>query len=389
MSCYISTNQNRFYAVAEPAFGQVVAPTASQRLPAVRLEARQELERIARRDKIGGRTFGGIPSGVRRQTSFELTTYMTDWSPGAAAPGYEALFSAAFGGEGRHFSGGTVATAGGTELRLTGAHNLVPGQAVCCGGEIRFVTAVVDSATVQVNAPFTAPVGAGMPVERTLTFMPGDRLPSVSIFDYWSPEAAVHRILVGAAVDRLRVNINADFHEFGFSGEALDLVDSASFEAGQGGLEEFPPEPPLAGSSYAVVPGSLGQAWLGAAPERFLTLTGAEVVLDNNVDMRAKEFGSPGPRCIAPGPRVVTVEFSLYERADEATKALYQAARQRSPIEVMFQLGIQATQICGVYLKSVVPEVPEFADDETRLEWRFRNCRAQGTLDDEIYLAFA
>lgn len=389
MSCYVSSNQNRFYVVVEPAYGQAVAPTASDRLPAVRLEARQELERIERRDKIGGRTFGGIPSGVRRRTSFELTTYMMDWPPEASAPGYGALFSAAFGGEVRHFSGATVAAYSGTQLRLTSGHSLIPGQAVCCGGEIRFVTALVDTVTVEVNAPFTGPVGAGVPVERTVTFMPGVRLPSVSIFDYWSPESAVHRILVGAAVNRLRVNINADFHEFRFSGMAQDLIDSASFEAGQGGLPEFPTEPELVGRNYAVIPGSLGQAWLGSTPDQFFTLTGAEVTLDNNVDMRAREFGSPGPRCIAPGPRVVTADFSLYERVDEATRALYQAARQRSPIAVMFQLGMQPTQLCGVYLRSAVPEVPEFVEDETRLEWRFRNCRAQGTLDDEIFLAFA
>ena len=84
----------------------------------------------------------------------------------------------------------------------------------------------------------------------------------------------------------------------------------------------------------------------------------------------------------------MTTTFSLYEKPDNATRALYQAARQRSPLSVMFQLGQQPSQLCGVYLKSVIPEVPEFADQETRLEWQFSNCRAQGTIDDEIFVAF-
>lgn len=389
MSCYISTKQNRFYVAIEDRFGQVAPIEGATRVPAVRLVARQELERIERRDKIGGRTFGGIPSGVRRRTSFELTTYLAEWPSGSAAPGYRPLFLAAFGGGSRSFAGGVVSAVSGTQLRMGSAHGLIPGQAVACAGEIRFVTAVVDTQTVQLNAPFTGSVGPGTPVERTMTFLPGATLPSISIFDYWSPESAVHRILAGAAVDRLRVNINADFHEFTFSGAAQDLLDSASFESGQGDLEEFPEEPPLTADSYGVVPGNLGQAWLGTSPQRFLTLTEAEVVLDNNLDMRAKEFGSMGPRCIVAGERYVAASFSLYERPDEATKSLYQAARQRSPISVMFQLGIQPGQLCGVYLKSVIPEVPEFLDDETRLEWRFRDCRAQGWIDDEIYLAFA
>ena len=91
---------------------------------------------------------------------------------------------------------------------------------------------------------------------------------------------------------------------------------------------------------------------------------------------------------MAAGTRTVSVDFDLYGREDEATMSLYQAARQRSPIEVMFQLGQEAGQLFGVYLKSVIPEVPEFDDSETRLQWRFRGCRAQGTVDDEMVVAF-
>jgi len=36
----------------------------------------------------------------------------------------------------------------------------------------------------------------------------------------------------------------------------------------------------------------------------------------------------------------------------------------------------------------MVPEVPEFADGESRLEWVFQNSRAQGAVDDELFVAF-
>ena len=42
----------------------------------------------------------------------------------------------------------------------------------------------------------------------------------------------------------------------------------------------------------------------------------------------------------------------------------------------------------GVYLKSVIPVVPEFDDGENRLQWKFRRSRAQGTVDNEIAVAF-
>jgi hypothetical protein len=52
------------------------------------------------------------------------------------------------------------------------------------------------------------------------------------------------------------------------------------------------------------------------------------------------------------------------------------------------QLGEAEGELCGVYVKSFVPEVPEFIDDENRLRWRFKASRAQGTVEDEIYVTF-
>jgi hypothetical protein len=54
----------------------------------------------------------------------------------------------------------------------------------------------------------------------------------------------------------------------------------------------------------------------------------------------------------------------------------------------MLQLGQQTGQLFGVYLKSVLPQVPEFDDSENRLKWRFRSSRAQGSIDDELIAAF-
>lgn len=54
----------------------------------------------------------------------------------------------------------------------------------------------------------------------------------------------------------------------------------------------------------------------------------------------------------------------------------------------MFQLCEQSGQVMGVYLQSVVPEVPEFDDGQTLLQWSFQGSRAQGTTDDEVAVAF-
>jgi hypothetical protein len=46
-------------------------------------------------------------------------------------------------------------------------------------------------------------------------------------------------------------------------------------------------------------------------------------------------------------------------------------------------------QLMGVYLKSVIPVVPQFDDSENRLQWKFQASRAQGTVNDEVVVAFA
>jgi hypothetical protein len=193
----------------------------------------------------------------------------------------------------------------------------------------------------------------------------------------------------GAAIDQVEILVNGDFHEFHFSGLAQDILDSSSFSGSAGELQSFPAEPVLDAFDYSIVPGNMGQAWLGTSPTQFFTVTSASIVVKNGLDLRSKEFGSNLPRAVLPGERTVTAAFELFGLDDEATKGLYQAAKQQSPICVMFQLGEAANQLVGVYLKSVIPEVPEFDDGQNQLQWKFRASRAQGTIDDEIAVAFA
>jgi hypothetical protein len=388
---YISSNENRLYVAAEQSYGQVPSVGSGNRIPAVKLSTKQQMEQPERKDKTGSRSFAGIPWGLRRKTTYELTTYLTGWSQPGVEPGYGPLFCAALGGGPLFFSGGTAGSgSNGRVLNFAGPHGLSEGQAVTSGGELRFVCSIISATSVELNAPFTVTPGAGSPVGYTVTYQPQTELGSVSVFDHWSPATAVQRIVCGSAVDKLRVRVNADYHEFEFSGPAKDLIDSVSFAAGEGGLSSFPVEPILGDFDYSIIPGHLGQVWLGNTPDQFLTLTGAELVLDNDLEMRIREFGclAQMPQCVSPGVRAVTVDLELYEQDDAVTQALYQAARQHSPIAVMFQLGQQTGQLFGAYLKGVVPAVPEFDDSDRRLQWRFASCRAQGTVNDELYLAF-
>jgi hypothetical protein len=386
---YILSNSNRLYTALESSYGSVGAITSANRMPAVKLSVKQQLVVTGRQDKTGSRTFPGVPAGGRKQTSFSLNTYLTSWLKTSPGPSYGPLFEAALGGTPAQSGGGAVsaATAGGA-LGFSAAHGLSVGQAVASGSELRFVGSIVDANNVVLNAPFTVLPAAGAATQATVTYTPATVLPSVTIFDYWDPATAVQRVINGAAVDEMAIQVNGDFHEFEFGGLAQDVLDSSSFSTGAASLQTFPAEPALASFDYSIVPGNLGQAWLGTTASEFFTVTNASIVLKNNLETRAREFGSSLPLAISPGRRVVAAALELYSQDDAATEGLYQAARQQTPISVMLQLGSVSGQMMGVYLQSVVPDVPEFDDSTNRLQWKFRPSRAQGTVDNEIAVAF-
>jgi hypothetical protein len=389
MGCGISSNNERVYVGLEASYGVVPAVTAQNRIPLLKLSAKQVPAQTARKDKTGSRSFAGLPNRIRKTTTFGVNTLMTQWSDQTMAPAQGPLFQAAMGGTPLSFAGGTVAAmTGTTSIQFAAAHGLRVGQAITFSGEMRFVASVTDAMTVVINAPFTNIPVAGSAIGGTMTYLLGGSLSGVSVFDYWDPAGAVQRIVEGAAIDTMKIKVNGDFQEFDFAGPARDVIDNVSFAAGEGGLAAFPAEPALGQFDYTLVPGHLGEVWMGTSPNEFLTLTAAELTLENGVDLRAREFGSDYARCIAAGQRSVKLNFELFEMADGQTAGLYQAARQRSPISVMLQLGEQANQLFGAYMPAMVPEVPEWDDSETRLQWKFQNSRAQGTADNELYVAF-
>jgi hypothetical protein len=386
---YILSNANRWYCGQETGYGQVGPITAANRIPAVSLKVQHQRERSVRRDKTGTRTWAGLPGAMRRQTSFEATSYMRDWADTQSLPPHGPLMEAAMGAPGLLWPGATTSTGSNqSTIYFVSEHGLAAGQAVVYNSEIRFVAAVLTPQVVIVNAPFATAPPAGEPLGATATYKLSTQLPSVSLFDYRDPADAVQRVLTGVGVDRCTISMNGDFHQMIFRGMAQDVVDSAAFQSGQGGMTVFPLEPAPEAVDYGLIPGNLGQVWMGVIPNQMFTVTQASVEVRNHLALREKEYGSILPLALAPGGREVLTSVEFFAQDDFATTALYQAARQRSPLGVMFQMGQVAGQLMGVYFRSVIPDVPQFEDSETRLKWQFNNTRAQGIQDDEVVVAF-
>src|SRR5580658_5154990 len=103
---YILSNSNRFYTALEASYGAVGAITSVNRIPAVKLSVKQQLQITGRRDKTGSRTFPGLPAGGRKQTSFALNTYLTSWQSTSPGPSYGPFFQAAMGATAAQSTGG-------------------------------------------------------------------------------------------------------------------------------------------------------------------------------------------------------------------------------------------------------------------------------------------
>ena len=389
MSCTISSYKNRTYGVLETTPGMAGNVSTAARIPVSGLSIREERIESRRLDKVGGRSFVGTPSNGRESSKIRLRAYLTEWCTGDAAPSHDALLRATMGGEALMSTGNTIASiTGGLTVATTTPHGLTVGQAVCAGGEIRFVDSVPSPSTIVINFPFGAEVTQGDALTRTISYTLGDGLRTLTVADYWDPIEAIQRCVTGFAVNELSIGVNGDFHEFGYTGEGRRLIDSSSFVAGMSGLNEFPPEPVSQANLSGLVPGSIGQAWVGLTTMQSMNVLMASVRLTNQIDYRRREFGNVAGGCITGGVRDVRVDLRLKANDSQEMTQLHAASRTREAVPVMFQLGAMAGQVAAVYMPRVVLTPPYLDDKGVSLEWEIRDSRAQGGGDDELYIAF-
>ena len=198
MASYISSNANRFYTALESAYGE--AGSGRGRQPHSGVEAGDPAaERTGRtegqdRQPDVCRDAGRWTAAHHLRIADVPDELVEDRPAGLrpAVPGGARRRAAVI--RGRH-GGCTAPPTGSSDSRLP--HGLAAGQAVSSGGEIRFVAALVSDSAVRLNAPFTVTPAAGAAIGSAITYVPATELPSVSLFDYWSPATAVQRMLAG------------------------------------------------------------------------------------------------------------------------------------------------------------------------------------------------
>ena len=289
---YISSNANRFYTALESAYGQV---GRSRRQPDSGGEAGESHSNSRPSSGRTRREAGHSPACRRRQAAHgfrpaDVHDELAERSSRDRRTG--RCFRRRWGGADdlRGRNGGIQHDR--RQAGLSGAARAGGGA----GGGVRRRDPVRGGDRGREHGAAERAVhgtpAAGGAVAAAVTYAPATELPSVSMFDYWTPATAVQRLLCGAAVDQMEISINGDYHEFRFSGLAQDVLDSSSFlPVRWRTLQSFPAEPALGGLRLLDRAGEHGRGVAGHVADAVLHDHSGSMVLKNNLDTRAKEFG--------------------------------------------------------------------------------------------------
>lgn len=388
MSCYVNATNERLYGAVENDYGQVVTLNSSHRISFRSLRVTERAIRSERKDKTGSRTQLASHPAIRKDNRFDLACYFSARDAGSPLDGMAQLVSAVLGGQQRESNALVVSSAVGTPQVLTfsAPHDLVVGQALRFGGELRFVRTVLSSTSVELSAPFVTGMSSGSVLGKAVTMFPGDKPRSFTLGNYWNPGATLDRLLAGCVANEMQVTLNSDFHGAVFRGTSREVLPASSFTAGSAGLGSFPSEPTGAPRDIRLVPGHVGRLHIGGAEFFLLDLS---VRLVNNTDTTTREFGLPVSACYSADKRDVTVQFQLYANDSTSVTQLHTLARTRTETSISIQMGDTPGQLVGIHIPRFIPEFPDLRDQDSRVVMSYPASVGVGVSNDEISIAFA
>ena len=268
----VSSNNERLYAALETAYGQVPAITAQNRIPLMNLGAKQIPVATGGRIRQEAEHFPGFRTQFAETRSFQLSTLMTEWTNqtarlrrrgrcfkrrwgrapslygrnGGAASRARRRFNSRrphglTSGAGDHFGDRNPVCGGGGEydygVHQRSVHDYARGRSgngrdddVLAGGGLGEREPLRLLGSKRGGTADCERRGDGQDADKSERRFPGVRL-------------------FGAIA--------------GFAGQR------ELHQRGKGGLTAYPAEPAQTGFDYTIVPGNLGQVWMGATPNEF------------------------------------------------------------------------------------------------------------------------
>ncbi|MBX9601256.1 MAG: hypothetical protein K2X35_09635 [Bryobacteraceae bacterium] len=209
-----------------------------------------------------------------------------------------------------------------------------------------------------------------------------DEIRAFTAYLFRTPASLQQRCGFGLVAQQATFNLGQDVAEWEASGSGVWLLDSDTFAGAdltqRGGLTAFPAEPGgVLPTDGGVTAGFTGMFLAGSSKLANIRSCAIEISTANEVVV--EEFGTFYPSTMEGDERSVTISPSLFDQDDAGTKAVYQAALDKTQLDVFAAVG---TKVGGTFcfdLKGVQMDEPSLNDGQRRMVRNYRNCRAYGS----------
>lgn len=386
---YISTYTHSVYIKPDVEGEDALTTTNAKLAPIETIEVSVNRKQLFRTDKTGFRSRTAISGQQREEIQLKFNANATGWTDRSAGPVLSPVLASVFASPYKTGKPHTVATVNSNTVSVQSESQLLVGNGLSFGDEIRFVKSIIDDRTFELSSSFSAPLNTGALLFGCCDFRPGNEVQTFGMFEFWRPASAVQRVINGVCADRTTIEINSDFVSMSINAVAKSMTDSVTGSTVSAPFPSAPVVNPSEISSISPISGHLGQALVGSSGQRVCTIVQGRISIDNGLEARSDEFGCYGAKAFTLGRRRVDLDLYLYERTDEISRDLFEGAIRNEPTSVMLQLGIGQGNMMGIYLPIVLMPVPIFADSDSRVLWRFNGAIATGLQDDELFISLA
>lgn len=198
----------------------------------------------------------------------------------------------------------------------------------------------------------------------SVTYGSDDNNYSVSLFDFVQPSTIEQRIFSGCIVTSMEIAFGQDWSSVRFSGEGKSLIESGFFSSldvtGKSGLTAFPAEPASPTFAFNPILGHKGTITLDSNP--YTTLISGSIKVDSGRLLPKNGWNSDYPIAPASGPRVVTLQWTMYDDDSVNLTALKTKGRNSTAVTCSFALGTVAGNILTVTSRLKLGR-PTYAED--------------------------
>jgi hypothetical protein len=225
-------------------------------------------------------------------------------------------------------------------------------------------------------------VSGGTASRAGVRYSLSDAIPSFVAWSFRTPSTLQQRAGFGCVTREATFQLGQDIADWQAQGECVWVHDSeASVSNGdieKGGLAgAFPAEPTGSYPTDAgIVAGFTGRAVVGATS--IANLSAASVSIRTGNELVKDNFGSYFPDQAEGDERDVRTSFTAYDD-DSTLSALHAASINKTPLDIVYQIGTVAANTWLLHLKGVQIGSAGFDDGQRRYKRSYNDCRATGS----------